>query len=233
MDDATSFGWRHISKNIPRPGDVILVNARKKLSKAQSILRRKSAIYSHAALSINRAFYVDSLPNLGIGIREWKDLIEFEFKCFRYTVDEEVGYNRVGEMLKFYNLQYDYFVGMRDKSEQIGELGERLFCSEFVAKIYSPKELGIDRESKNIWPVDLQDLERNNDWRDVTYIYEPIVKGEIPVRQDDVTIGKIFDKSGRVYKRGREAIRAQEASIKKLDEGIAALKGMIGSSEID
>ncbi len=155
-------------------GDIILLSPHAKSlnTKAQSLIRRKSAIHSHVAVAVKQGNAIHAMPKAGVHAATIRSLLtesDIEFLVFRnkkIKQNNELLY-RLEDKLWYFNKQkYNFFLFFHSRTNAS-------FCSELLAKAY--KEIGIDVSSRRpsaTLPVDIHEfVQKSTEWEDITSIY--------------------------------------------------------------
>lgn len=171
----------------PMMGDVVLMNNKPGVRAVQAIVRGSKCRFSHAAISISAHTYIDSVTKGGVALRNWSDLEQdMPIAVYRYLEHPLIRLEKVEEIIRHYGKRYNYAFSLSRLPLLSSRFGESLFCSEFVAKIYTRDELGLPHHKRAVLPVDLELLAHNSSWFEVTEFYTPYIRGKLPQFGDEV-----------------------------------------------
>lgn len=165
--------------SLPLTGDIILMNAKPTVMAAQMAFRRRKSRYSHAAVTLSHRSYLDSITAKGVGLRLWADLDpEMPVLAYRFQQSDDEAHRRMIKMLELYGKRYNFALGLKNLPVLRTRFSDALYCSELVAQVYTRAELGQADEG-TILPADLERLEFDPRWIDVTAAYKPLL-GVVP-----------------------------------------------------
>jgi hypothetical protein len=205
----------------PKTGDIALMNAKPGIIAAQSALRGRTAHFSHAALVIDDEAYVDSLTTRGVGVARWIDLDpKMPIAVYRHRPSSMNAHVRLHAMIEHYGRAYNFVLAAKNHPAMRGRFENALYCSEFVAKVYTREELGIPRNKRLILPTDLEKLAASPDWDDVTELYEPLIAGTArpPPKDNRFSNAELFRKQGELRRLVEQETHAVHKIMQQLDE---------------
>ncbi|HDN2513572.1 MULTISPECIES: YiiX/YebB-like N1pC/P60 family cysteine hydrolase [Providencia] len=156
------------------PGDLILISTpNKNLNRiAQSVLRLKTALHSHVAISTDQYCAIHAMPKNGVQIESIKSIladVKGDFVVYR---NKNIQSNELLEKIRYELLSYSgqhynfHFL--------IKQYWHSSFCSELAARAFESLNVKISKnDSKNTIPSDIYEFVQNNDeWVDITEIYK-------------------------------------------------------------
>jgi len=202
---------RDVIVSEPMMGDVVLMNGKPGIRAAQWAVRWSKCRFSHAAISISAHTYIDSVTKGGVALRRWSELDEdMPIAVYRYLEHPLIRLEKVEEIIRHYGKRYNYAFRLSNWPILSARFGESLFCSEFVAKIYTRAELGLPDNKRAVLPVDLETLAHNPSWFEVTEFYTPYIRGKVPETGEEV------DQSIRVMGESEMLFRRMEREFPDL-----------------
>jgi len=168
-DDALAQSNYHVAA-----GDILLLRSRGKGMAnrlGQWLKRRRPARFTHVAIVVNYALIVDSMPEIGVTFRKWRDIEgKYDIGACRVARHRQLleGGDASGRVLQkalYYTQQpyklWNVFLDSRAVKDQSG-----LVCSHFVGVLL--KDLGVDasdRAPTATLPVDIDRFtRRSSDW---------------------------------------------------------------------
>jgi hypothetical protein len=156
-------------------GDIIFLSPESKSpnTKAQSIIRRKSAIHSHVAVAVKQGNAIHAMPKDGVHVTTIHSLLTergIKFSVFRKKdlKSNEERLCRLEDKLWYFNRQkYNFWLFFRPRTNAS-------FCSELVAKAYEAIGVKIsERRPSATLPVDIHNFVHENvEWENITKTYE-------------------------------------------------------------
>ncbi len=166
---------RTAGHSLPEIGDILLLVSKNKLRKPntayQTVVRRKTAAYSHVAIVCSTYSIIDATPTDGVAIRLW-DVISKQYDIERSMVvrhrrlasSPEKQEHLIRRILYYYAQPYSLMSLLSKKREFRDREG--LVCSQFVAIVF--EETGIPSSSispRETLPIDIEvHTRRVMDW---------------------------------------------------------------------
>jgi Permuted papain-like amidase enzyme, YaeF/YiiX, C92 family len=157
----------------PKIGDIILFRQPTDLKSpntlAQSVLRRRKALFSHVAISVGEFFAIHAMPDEGVHVVPLSSFSKDLLLVYRHVkVDENLDLQLQLRSRLFY-----YFGQPYNRAFWLRRFETASYCSELAAKAYADVGLPLShRNPKHVLPVDLQDLPVD-EWTAVTVAYSP------------------------------------------------------------
>ncbi|WP_063686454.1 hypothetical protein [Bradyrhizobium stylosanthis] len=174
-------------RDFPINGDIIFTSDDRLVLATQSLLRGRRAKWSHVMITISQAGALHSIPKKGVTIEGWDTLFaarqfgDGRMKAYRSPKVTYLGLPVFEEAQSVYGAKYNSVFIFRNLPGIRRFFLRSFFCSELAAEFLSKQGVGGDKASMRIFPVDLEEILKQQGWVDVSCVYERVLSDKMAV----------------------------------------------------